>query len=103
MAIRLKPTSVAAQVLMNLGLKLEEVREEVLATKPQRLEIDVSSVYYLGSSCIKAFVSLTAALKAATKRPTMRVLTSSRLDWQERTFAVLARLAPEIVFVDRVG
>jgi len=82
---------------------LDEVREEVLATKPQRLEIDVSSVYYLGSSCIKAFVSLTAALKAATKRPTMRVLTSSRLDWQERTFAVLARLAPEIVFVDRVG
>ena len=80
---------------------LDEVREEVLATNPQRLEIDVTSVYYLGSSCIKAFVSLTAALKGAAKRPTMKVLTSSRLDWQERTFAVLARLAPDIVFVER--
>lgn len=82
---------------------LDEVREEVLATNPQRLEIDVTSVYYLGSSCIKAFVSLTAALKAAAKRPTMKVMTSSRLDWQERTFAVLARLAPDIVFVERVS
>jgi hypothetical protein len=32
----------------------------------------------------------------------MRVITSSRLDWQERTFAVLARLAPDIVNVERI-
>lgn len=82
---------------------LEEVRAEVIATKPRELEMDVSSVYYLGSSCIKAFVSLTAALKAAPKRPLMRILTSSRLDWQERTFAVLARLAPDMVVVERVA
>ena len=82
---------------------LEDVRAEVMATKPRELEIDVSSVYYLGSSCIKAFVSLTAALKAAPKRPLMRILTSSRLDWQERTFAVLARLAPDMVVVERVA
>jgi hypothetical protein len=80
---------------------LDEVRAEVIATNPHEVEIDVSSVYYLGSSCIKAFVSLTAALKAAPKHPIMRVVTSSRLDWQERTFAVLARLAPEIVQVER--
>jgi len=82
---------------------LEEVRAEVIATKPRELEMDVSSVYYLGSSCIKAFVSLTAALKAAPKRPLMRILTSSRLDWQELTFAVLARLAPDLVVVERVA
>jgi hypothetical protein len=82
---------------------LEDVRAEVMATKPRELEIDVSSVYYLGSSCIKAFVSLTAALKAASKRPLLRILTSSRLDWQERTFAVLARLAPDMVNVERVA
>ncbi len=81
---------------------LDEVRAEMMATNPHEIEIDVSSVYYLGSSCIKAFVSLTAALKAAPKRPIMRVITSSRLDWQERTFAVLARLAPEIVNVERI-
>jgi hypothetical protein len=80
---------------------LDEVRAEVMATNPPEIEIDVSSVYYLGSSCIKAFVSLTAALKAAPKHPILRVVTSSRLDWQERTFAVLARLAPEIVNVER--
>ena len=82
---------------------LDEVKAEVMATNPHEVQIDVSSVYYLGSSCIKAFVSLTAALKAAPKPPIMRVLTSSRLDWQERTFAVLARLAPEIVNVERAN
>jgi hypothetical protein len=82
---------------------LEEVKGEVLATNPRELQIDVSSVYYLGSSCIKAFVSLTAALKDAHKRPSFKVLTSARLDWQDRTFAVLARLAPEMVSVERVS
>ena len=79
----------------------EGVRAEVLATAPRDLEIDVSSVYYLGSSCIKAFVSLTAALKDAHKRPNLKVITSAGLDWQDRTFAVLARLAPEMVTVER--
>ena len=31
---------------------LDEVRAEVMATNPPEIEIDVSSVYYLGSSCI---------------------------------------------------
>src|SRR5450432_110557 len=76
---------------------LEDLQSEVMATNPGEVEIDVSAVYYLGSSCMKAFVSLTAALKAAVKQPTLRILTSSRLDWQGRTFAVLARLAPKLV------
>ena len=78
-----------------------EVRAEALASTPHDLEIDVSSVYYLGSSCIKAFVTLTAALKDASKRPRLKVITSARLDWQDRTFAVLARLAPDMVTVER--
>jgi hypothetical protein len=90
----------AAQDLQNF---VDELVIEVTATNPREIEIDVSSIYYLGSSCIKAFVSLTAALKAAPKHPKMRILTSTRLDWQERTFAILARLAPELVTVERVG
>lgn len=81
---------------------LEDIRAEVLATNPRELVIDVSSVYYLGSSCIKAFVTLTASLKDAVKRPKFKILTSARLDWQDRTFAVLARLAPEMVSVERI-
>jgi len=82
---------------------LDDVRREVVATSPVQLDINVSSVYYLGSSCIKAFVSLTAAMKALSKRPNIRLITSSRLDWQDRTFAVLARLAPDIVKVERAS
>jgi hypothetical protein len=90
----------AARDLQNF---LADVREEMVATAPAQLDIDVTAVCYLGSSCIKAFVSLTAAMKALHKRPKIRVTTSARLDWQDRTFAVLARLAPEIVTVVRIS
>ena len=82
---------------------LESVRGEIAATAPAQLDIDVASVYYLGSSCIKSFVSLTAAMKALPKRPKIRITRSARLDWQDRTFAVLARLAPDIVTVERIS
>jgi hypothetical protein len=88
---------------LDLQQFLDAVRSEIKATNPRELEIDVSSVYYLGSSCIKAFVTLTASLKESNKRPNLKVLTSARLDWQERTFAVLARLAPDMVTVERLA
>ena len=80
---------------------LSHVRQEVEATNPTHLDVNVSAVYFLGSSCIKAFVSLTAAMKVLPKRPKLTIVTSARLDWQGRTFAVLARLAPEIVTIER--
>jgi hypothetical protein len=89
------------KALQDLEKVFNGVRQEILAMNPTQLDIDVSSVYYLGSSCIKAFVGLTAALKAYLKRPKMRIITSASMDWQDRTFAVLLRLAPELVAVER--
>jgi hypothetical protein len=87
--------------LPDLQKNLDEVRQEIIAMNPTQLDIDVSSVFYLGSSCIKAFIALTAAMKAHPKPPKMRIITSGQLDWQDRAFAALSRLAPEFVAVER--
>ena len=73
---------------------LEAVRSEARRLRILELLIDVSEVYYLGSSCIKCFVSLTVNLQRGTAGMLLRLLINSRLDWQERAFAVLSRLAP---------
>jgi anti-anti-sigma regulatory factor len=79
---------------------LEKVQAETKRAMPAEVVFDVTGLYYLGSSCIKAFVSLTVAFKALPSGPKLRVITNPRLDWQERTFLVLARLAPSLVTVE---
>ncbi len=84
-----------------LQLYLEKVQAEVRKQQLLELVVDVTEVYYLGSSCIKAFVTLTVGLQHGSAGMLMRVLTNPRLDWQERAFSVLARIAPERVLVEQ--
>ncbi|MGC4068607.1 MAG: hypothetical protein QM784_28940 [Polyangiaceae bacterium] len=67
----------------------------------REIVLDVSEVYYLGSSCIKSFVSLVESLKKLSFPPQLRVLISPRLDWHERTFSILARLSPALVTIEK--
>jgi anti-anti-sigma regulatory factor len=85
-----------------LQIYLDQVQSEVRKHQMLELVFDVSEVYYLGSSCIKAFVTLTVGLKHGTAGMLLRILTNPRLDWQERAFSVLARIAPERVIVEQL-
>jgi anti-anti-sigma regulatory factor len=78
-----------------------QVLAHTKAFKLNEIAFDVSEVYYLGSSSIKAFVTLVAALRSGLGGLLIRVITNPRLDWQERTFSVLARLAPDMVSIER--
>lgn len=86
-----------------LQLYLEQVQAEARKLALLELVIDVVEVYYLGSSCIKAFITLTVGLQHGTAGMLLRILTNPRLDWQERAFSVLARIAPERVTVEQTG
>lgn len=81
---------------------LEAVQDEARRLKTLELVIDVSEVYYLGSSCIKSFVSLTVGLKHGTAGMLLRLLVNPRLDWQERAFSVLSRVAPDRFIVQTI-
>ncbi|MGC4067578.1 MAG: hypothetical protein QM784_23615 [Polyangiaceae bacterium] len=80
---------------------LEQVASEARRQQLLELVIDVVEVYYLGSSCIKSFVTLTVGMQNGTAGLLLRVVTNPRLDWQERAFSVLARIAPQRVRVEQ--
>lgn len=84
----------------SLQVYLENVAHEARRSQLLELVIDVVEVYYLGSSCIKSFVTLTVGLQTGTAGLLLRVVTNPRLDWQERAFTVLARIAPQRVRVE---
>lgn len=86
-----------------LQLYLDQVQAEARKSQVLELVIDVAEVYYLGSSCIKAFVTLTVGMKSGTAGMLLRLITNPRLDWQERAFSVLARIAPDRVIVEQSG
>jgi anti-anti-sigma regulatory factor len=85
-----------------LQLYLDQVALEARRLQLLELVIDVVDVYYLGSSCIKSFVTLTVGLQTGTAGLLLRVVTNPRLDWQERAFAILARIAPQRVVVEQI-
>lgn len=85
----------------DLGLYLVSIESDIKRLEIRDIVVDVVEVYYLGSSCIKSFVTFVAALKKHGSHPQLRVVTNPRLDWHERTFAVLARLSPTMVTVEK--
>jgi anti-anti-sigma regulatory factor len=85
----------------DLSLFLVSIEGEIKRLQWQEVIIDVTEVYYLGSSCIKSFVALIEGVKKIDRRHQVRVLINPRLDWHERTFAILARLAPTLVTLER--
>ncbi len=85
----------------DLSLFLVSIEGEVSRLHWREVIIDVSEVYYLGSSCIKSFVALIEALKKVDFHPQVRVLVNPRLDWHERTFSILSRLAPTLVTLEK--
>jgi hypothetical protein len=85
----------------DLSLFLVSVEGEIKRLRWQDITIDVTEVYYLGSSCIKSFVALIEALKKVDFHPRARVLINPRLDWHDRTFSILARLAPALVTLEK--
>ena len=84
-----------------LQLYLDQVSTEARRQQALELVIDVVDVYYLGSNCLKSFVTLTVGLQTGTAGLLLRVITNPRLDWQGRAFSVLARIAPQRVVVEQ--
>lgn len=85
----------------DLSLFLVSIESEVKRLQFRDVVIDVVEVYYLGSSCIKSFVALIEGMKKFDFHPRTRVLINPRLDWHERTFSILARLAPALVSLEK--
>ena len=82
-----------------LGRYLKQVHHEALALKVD-VSFDFRELYFMNSSCFKAFVSLIDAVQRTDPRAyAVCFLTNPRIHWQRRSLEALRYLAPKVVEV----
>lgn len=84
-----------------LGAYLKLVHRSAVELKVSRVSFDLSTLYFMNSSCFKAFVSLIDTVSRTDPRAyAVCFLTNPRIHWQRRSLEALRYLAPKVVEVN---
>jgi anti-anti-sigma regulatory factor len=85
----------------SLGAYLKLVHRSAVELGVTRVAFDFSSLYFMNSSCFKAFVSLIDTVSRTDPRAyAVCFLTNPRIHWQRRSLEALRYLAPKVVEVE---
>ncbi|WP_437893404.1 hypothetical protein [Sorangium sp. So ce124] len=82
-----------------LGLLLKDLHAEAARLRVSAIEFDVRALYFLNSSCLKAFISFIAGLASQGQKCKVEFLTDARLGWQRRSLTAIERMSPELVSI----
>ena len=83
-----------------LGAYLKLVHRAAVELKVARVAFDFSNLYFMNSSCFKAFVSLIDTVQHTDPRAyAVCFLTNPHIHWQRRSLEALRYLAPKVVEV----
>ncbi|WP_437319686.1 hypothetical protein [Sorangium sp. So ce385] len=77
-----------------------EVQHEVKRLSLTTVEFDIRALYFLNSSCLKAFIAFICGISAQGLGCEIKFLTDARLGWQRRSLAALQRMSPSLVSID---
>jgi hypothetical protein len=84
-----------------LGRYLRQVHQEAVSLKVNDVSFDFRDLYFMNSSCFKAFVTwIDQASRSEQHGYLIRFLTNPRLHWQRRSLEALRCLAPNVVRVE---
>ncbi|WP_437573799.1 hypothetical protein [Sorangium sp. So ce887] len=83
-----------------LGLCLKALQAEVQRLSIHVVEFDVRALYFLNSSCLKAFISFICGLAGHGMKCKVLFIADARLGWQRRSLAALERMSPELVSIE---
>jgi hypothetical protein len=84
-----------------LGRYLKQVHQEAVSRKVTEVRFDFRDLYFMNSSCFKAFVTWIDQAARADMRPyCICFLTNPRLHWQRRSLQALHCLSPSVVRVE---
>jgi hypothetical protein len=85
-----------------LAAALRQVHSEALRLGVREVECDFNELYFMSSSCFKAFVTWVTNLLDVdlAKQYRIRVKSNRQLAWQRRSVEALRCLAPKIVVVE---
>jgi hypothetical protein len=62
--------------------------------------VDLCDLYFMNSSCLKAFVSLIYKVNTTGRPYQIHLQMNPRQPWQRRSLEPLKRLAPAVVFLE---
>jgi hypothetical protein len=81
-----------------LGRFLKQLHTEATSMAVNEVAFDFRDLYFMNSSCFKAFVTwIDIVSRATAKGYKIRFLTNPRLHWQRRSLEALRCLSPNVV------
>ena len=80
-----------------LGAFLTSVAEEVTRSSLRHVNIDISQVSLLNSSCIKQFITFIRPIKAGQLDCKVCFTVAPSIPWQRRSMSALVRMCPSAV------
>ncbi|WP_437541851.1 MULTISPECIES: hypothetical protein [unclassified Sorangium] len=83
-----------------LGLCLKALQGEVMRLSISAVQFDIRALYFLNSSCLKAFISFICGLAGQGLKCKVQFRTDARLGWQRRSLVALERMSPELVSIE---
>jgi hypothetical protein len=87
-----------------LGRFLKRLHTDASGLGVTEVAFDFRDLYFMNSSCFKAFVTWIDVVSRMTARAyTIRFLTNPRLHWQRRSLEALRCLAPNVVRVEALS
>lgn len=82
---------------------LKKLHEELVMKRALDVRVDLGELYFMNSSCLKAFVSWIHKVNTNGRPYAIRLLMNARQQWQMRSLATLKRLAPAVVTIEETA
>lgn len=79
---------------------LKLLHKNLLDDQSTRVDVDLCDLYFMNSSCLKAFVSLIYKVNTTGRPYQIHLQMNPRQPWQRRSLEPLKRLAPAVVFLE---
>lgn len=92
-----------AEAISPLDRFLKLLHKNLIDGSCSSVVVDLTDLYFMNSSCLKAFVSWVYKVKTTGEPYHIRLQVNPRQPWQRRSLEPLKRLAPSIVFLDEVS
>lgn len=79
---------------------LVTLHRRLVANRADAISVDLTQLYFMNSSCLKAFASWIYDVKGHGHPYQIRLRMNPGLNWQRRTLKTLVRMAPDLVKVE---
>jgi hypothetical protein len=89
-----------AEAIAPLDRFLKLLHKNLTDDKSTNVRVDLGDLYFMNSSCLKAFVSWIYKVNTTGRPYQIHLQMNPRQPWQRRSLEPLKRLAPAVVFLD---